>query len=125
MKQVISQTNLILSLVFLSGCTTTILTTPSQNKALNSVSNSNAEKEQSYWMQNQIDNFFEKEWNPTMKEDKKIQEKYGNKKEKSFTLQEIADKQAAYKKAHPIDESKSNVKKLDGMPVIGGGSNRR
>lgn len=127
MKQVISQTNLILSLVFFSGCTVNNTVSPSKNNALNSVSDSNAKKEKSYWMQNQLDSFFEKEWDPTMKEDKEIQEKYVKKeeKEKSFTLQEMADKQAAYKKAHPIDESKSNVKKLESMPVIGGGSTRR
>ena len=117
MKQLISQTNLILSLLLFSGCTANNMVTPSKNKALNSVSDSNAKKEKSYWMQNQLDSFFEKEWNPTMKEDKE--------EEKSFTLQEIVDKQAAYKKAHPADESKSNVKKLESMPVIGGGSKRR
>lgn len=127
MKQLISQTNLILSLLFFSGCTTNNTVAPSKNRALNSVSDSNAKKEKSYWMQNQLDSFLQKEWDPTMKEDKEIQEKYGKKKEKekSFTLQELADKQAAYKKAHPVDESKSNVKKLESMPVIGGSSSRR
>ncbi len=126
MKQLISQTNLILSLVFLSGCTTHVNTTPSQNEVLNSLSNSNAKKEKIYWMQNQLNSFFEKEWNPTMKKDKEIQKKYGKKEvKKSFTLQEFVDKQAAYNKAHPTNTSKSNVKKLESMPVIGNESNKR
>ena len=127
MKQLISQTHLILSFLFLSGCTTNATVAPSQNKALNSVSNSNAQTKKSYWMQNQLDSFLQKKWNPTMKEDKEIQKKYGEKKEqeKTFTLQEFVDKQAAYEKTHPIDESSSNVKKLENMPVIGGSSSRR
>ncbi len=119
MKLLISQKYLILSLLLLSGCATNPTVTPSQNKALNSVSNSNAKKEKSYWMQSHLDSFFKEDWDPTMKKDKIIQKKYGKKEERNFTLQEFADKQAAYKKAHPADESKSNVKKLESMPVIG------
>ena len=123
MKQLISQSNLILSFLFLGGCSTYVEKAPSQNDALNSVSKSNAKKEQSYWLQDQLDSFVEDEWNPTMQKDKEIQEKYGEdkktKEEKHFTLQELADKQAAYRKAHPVDHSKSNVTKLESMPVIG------
>ena len=119
MKQLISKNSLILSLVFLSGCATNTTVAPSQNKALNSVTNSNAKKEKSYWMQSHLDNFFEKKWNPAMKRDKNIQKKYGKKEGKSFTLQEFVDKQAAYKKVDLTDASKSNVKKLESMPIIG------
>ena len=70
-------------------------------------------------MQSHLDNFFEKKWNPAMKRDKNIQKKYGKKEGKSFTLQEFVDKQAAYKKVDLTDASKSNVKKLESMPIIG------
>ena len=44
---------------------------------------------------------------------------YVEKDDKPFTLQEFADKSAAYMKAQKNDESHSNVKKMDSMPVIG------
>lgn len=120
MKQLISKNSLIFSFLLLSGCATNPSVAPSQNDALNSVSNSNAKKAKSYWIQSHLDSFFKEDWDPAMKKDKKIQEKYGKSKEgKSFTLQEFVDKRVAYKKSHPVDESKSNVKKLESMPVIG------
>ena len=114
MKQHISQTHLLLSLILFSSCSTSATLPPSQNSTLNSVSTSNVEKEQSYWMQEQLDSFLKDEWNTTIEEEKK-----------GFTLQKFADKQSAYRKAHPVNHSKSNVTKLNSMPVIGEGSTRR
>jgi len=131
MKQLISQTHLLLSLLLFSSCATNPVLPPSQNSALNSVSDSNAKKEKNYWMQEQFDSFLENEWNPTMKKDKEIQKKYRKneesekKEEKHFTLQEFVDKQEAYRKAHPVDDSKSNVRKLNSMPAIGENPSRR
>ncbi len=61
MKQIISQTNLIINLLFFSGCTINNTLKPSQNKALNSISSSNAKKK-NYRMQQQLDNFFKHRW---------------------------------------------------------------
>ena len=45
--------------------------------------------------------------------------KYVEDEDRNFTLQEYVDKSAAYIKAHPSDYEKSNVKKLESMPIIG------
>ena len=120
MKQLIILTHLSLSFFFLSGChTNEINSTPSENEALNKVSNSNASKEKGA-MQNIFDNWLETEWTPAVENDKEIQKKYLDKeKEHHFTLQEYMDKREAYLKAHPSDFNSSHVHKMEMLPVIG------
>ncbi|MDF1879540.1 hypothetical protein JHD46_07820 [Sulfurimonas sp. SAG-AH-194-C20] len=119
MKQLINTTAIILSLTLFMGCVTNPKTSPSENKALNSISKSNAKKKKSYFMQNRTDAFLEKEWKETVLEDKEIKEKYEDNKDKSFTLQEFVDKAEVYNKKKPTNSSTSNVSKLKAMPVIG------
>lgn len=88
----INITNIIILLTYiLAGCVTNPKVSPSQNKALNSISKSSAEKKQSYFLQKKTDEFLEHEWKEKVLEDKEIK---------------------ATKK------SKSNISKLDSMPVI-------
>ena len=136
MKQLIIKSCISLSLVFLSACSTSSDVSPSQNDTLNSISNSSSKSEKGA-MQGILDNFLNNEWSDTMENDEEIQEKYMeevkvennttketdikhvDKKDKHFTLQEYADKRAAYVKAHPADHNNSHVHKLETMPVLG------
>lgn len=52
MKQLIKRTTIILSLTLFTGCVTSPKVAPAQNKALNSISKSNAVKKKSYFLQN-------------------------------------------------------------------------
>jgi len=143
MKQLIIKNTPILSLLLLSACGTTPTVAPSQNKALNSISSSNAQNgKQAGFMQNSLDSWTQDEWTPKVEANPEIQKKYmkvdenaapiksekSDKKEvvykeredKAFTLQELVDKTGAYLEATPSkDESKSNVKHMQSLPVIG------
>jgi len=139
MKQLINNILITLSLLYMSGCTPSPTVAPTQNDALNKISNSNAKKEKSYFLQNQFDYFVDKELTPTVVKDKEIQKKYMDKvvdkktgkvtyKDKEsdyFTLQETCDKIGVYMREHPSDYSKSTVHKLEMMPVIGSSAKRR
>jgi len=144
MKQQITIIITIITLVFFSSCTIKHSTAPSLNNALNKISNSQ-NKATSGILQNNLDNWLQNKWTPTVNKDNKIQKKYlkqesishpvtnttdtnctQQKKEKyiedpdrDFTLQEYVDKASAYMKAHPSDDKDSHVKKLESMPVIG------
>jgi len=124
MKQLILKQSIILSLFILSGCSQPHYDSPTQNSALNKISNSNASSK-SGALQTLLDDFLETKWLPTLQKDKEIREKYIEKKSRNFTLQEYIDKRAAYLKAHPSDFNNSNVHKLEMMPVIGSGKKRR
>ena len=133
MKQLIDKSLISLSLAFLVGCSTNTAIPPSQNEVLNSISKSNTTKKNSYFMQKKFDHFINDEYEPTISKNKEIQKKYMDKKvdvntsevtyvdreSDSFTLQETVDKFKAYMDAKPSDYSKSNVTKLEKMPVIG------
>jgi len=119
MKQLIKITTIILSLTLFTGCVTSPKVAPSQNKALNSISKSNAIKKKSYFLQNQTDDFLENEWKETVLEDKEIKEKYEENEDKSFTLQEYVDKAEVYSGKKPSDDTISNVTKMESLPVIG------
>jgi len=119
MKQLINKTVITLSSSLLVGCVTAPKAAPSQNDALNSISKSNASKKESYFFQKEMDEFIEGEWKTKVLEDKAIQEKYEDNDTKSFTLQEFVDKAEVYNKKKTTDETKSNVSKLESMPVIG------
>ncbi|MDQ7068523.1 MAG: hypothetical protein Q9M40_11395 [Sulfurimonas sp.] len=103
----------------LIGCSTQTLQTPSENKALNSISKSNAKKKNSYYMQNATDSFLKNEWKEKVLEDKEIKEKYPEKENHPFTLQEYVDKVEVYSGKADANKSRSNVSKLQSMPVIG------
>ncbi len=136
MKALPKITTTIFSVFFLLGCGSQMQPTPSQNSALESISPTNSTKK-SGAMQNILDDWVDKEWTPTVSKDKKIQEKYMEKKviksnmpdekkveyvekhDKWFTLQEYVDKMDAYSKTHPNDEENSHVHKMESMPVIG------
>ena len=136
MKQLITTTLTISAFILLSGCANDAPVAPSQNSDLNKISNSGGKAKPGI-MQKSLDSWLKTEWTPTVDKDKKIQKKYLKKedtangntnnteekyvedKERNFTLQEYVDKADAYMKAHPSDGKKSNVKKLENMPVIG------
>ncbi|WP_297485055.1 hypothetical protein [Sulfurimonas sp.] len=64
------------------------------------------------FLQEHLDNWLQKDWNPAVKEkDKETSER--------FKLQDYVDKASLYMKAHPSDYNNSNVKKLEALPVIG------
>lgn len=125
MKRLIITLYLCLSFLLLTGCTINGTTQPSNNEALNKISNSSSKNKKGS-MQKALDSWFNEEWTPTVEKDEEIQKKYINKKEeeKYFTLQEYVDKRAAYLKAHPSDYNNSNVHKMETMPVIGNSRKR-
>jgi len=119
MKQLSNKTVIILSTTLLVGCMSTPQVTPSKNSALNNISKSNASKKQSYFFQKKVDKFVDVQWKETVLKDEGIKKKYEENKEKKFTLQEFVDKANVYTKKKSHDSSKSNVSKLESMPVIG------
>ena len=86
-------------------------------------------------MQRSLNDFVKNDWTPTLSKDENIQKKYMKvdesnstkedkktyveDKDRSFTLQEYADKISAYMKAKPANHEESNVNKLNALPVIG------
>jgi len=141
MKQlIIIPTTLLLAFVLNSCSSSSTEVTPSQNSALNSISNSNAGTKKEGAMQKSLNSWLKNDWEPTVAKDKEIQKKYMekkkevtnktsvtktqeshyvDKKDKNFTLQEYVDKATAYMKEKPNDYNSSNVNKLEAMPVIG------
>jgi hypothetical protein len=106
---------LILTAFALGACSHSTMVAPSQNSALNSVSNSTQEK--SGIMQKSLDNWLEKDWTPTVTKDEVVKEKYSDEK-RAFTLQEFVDKAEAYSR-ESNSSTESNVEKLNTMPAIG------
>ena len=141
-------------LLLLASCGSSAPVAPSQNDALNKISNSKG-KEKSSYMQQGLDTWLEEEWEPAVEKDKEIQnkymekvqgvapkittkeeleknstsnlskkvqteEKYVEKTNKPFTLQEYVDKAAAYnKQRQKKDLEDSHSEKMKKMPVIG------
>ena len=135
MKQLIIKYSISLSLVIFTACSTSSDVSPSQNDALNNVSNSDANNNKGA-LQGLLDSFIEDDWSPTVEKDKEIQNKYmvesqelNSTKEskkvyvedasRDFTLQEYADKAGVYIKAHESDHNSSHVHKINSMPIIG------
>jgi len=139
MKYLITTISLtILGSSLMTGCSYLSSDAPSNNSALNSISNSNGKAKDGV-MQKMMDSWFSNDWTPTISKDKTIQKKYMRKDgstktvykdgreeihyvekdDKPFTLQEYVDKASVYRKAHPNDYENSNVKKLESMPIIG------
>ncbi|MDF1876772.1 hypothetical protein JHD47_02960 [Sulfurimonas sp. SAG-AH-194-L11] len=119
MKQLIKTSATILLFTLFTGCVTNPKVTPSQNRVLNSISKSNAQKKESYFLQKQTDAFLKKEWKENVLEDKEIQEKYEKNKNRGFSLQEYVDKVEVYSTKKEKSATSSNVSKLQTMPVIG------
>ena len=100
MKQLIQ---LILTFIalFMIACSTPKVTESSQRS-----------DKKSGFLQEHLDNWLQKDWDPAVKEkDKETSER--------FRLQDYVDKASLYMKAHPSDYNNSNVKKLEALPVIG------
>ena len=143
MKQIIIISSLALTATLFNSCASSQNVAPSQNAALNSISNSNASTKKEGAMQRSLNNWLHDDWEPTVSKDKEIQKKYMRKEkvsktkavqtlengtkeshfvekeDRNFTLQEYVDKASAYMKAKPNDYNSSNVHKLESMPVIG------
>jgi len=141
MKHIRIKYSTTLSIVLLTtACSTSPQVSPSENDALNAISNSSAKSDKGS-LQSALDSFLEDDWTPTVEKDKAIQKKYMKRvdtnessttnsskfvedEDKPFTLQEYVDKRAAYVKEHPADHNNSHVHKLEMMPVIGNNRKR-
>ena len=141
MKRIIVKYSTILALVLSTACSSTSPdVSPSQNDALNRISNSSAKSDKGS-LQSALDSFLKDDWTPTVEKDEEIQKKYMKRvdanesndtnksiyvedEDKPFTLQEYVDKRAAYVKEHPADHNNSHVHKLEMMPVIGNNRKR-
>jgi hypothetical protein len=140
MKQLIIIPTTLLLASLLNSCASSVEVAPSQNSALNSISNSNASTKKTGAMQSSLDNWLHNDWEPTVAKDKEIQKKYMKKSEEKESatatektkkvkyvykkgrrhrLQEYVDKAAAYMRAKPNDYNSSNVHALESLPVIG------
>ncbi|MDH4945210.1 hypothetical protein [Sulfurimonas sp. C5] len=132
-----------ITLVSLSGCTTSTGTSANNGNMKNDISATTINKKAGF-MQRSLDNWLKEDWSPTVEKDPEIQKKYMKQevvveeeqntttsqettqevkytenKERSFTLQEYVDKAVAYQKAKPNDENSSHVKQMESLPVIG------
>jgi len=114
MKQLIIKHSIFLSLVLFTACTTPQYKSPSQNSALNKISNSTAQTDKGS-LQSLLDSFIKDDWLPTFESDKESEVE----EEEGFTLQKYVDKSSVYIKAHPSDYETSNVHRMEKMPVIG------
>jgi len=127
------KTNILLIIlsIFTISCKDTNAVSPSQNKALNSISNSNADRGKNGYMQRSIDKI-QKEDKSTKKTKESIdnetkqkeitdsvkKEKIREKKsEDKYTLQYYFDKTATY--LNSKEKTTSHKEKMDKMPVIG------
>jgi len=135
MKQISAPIIILCSTLVLVSCGSSTAVAPSQNSALNSVSPSGKEKKG--YIQTSLDTWLEEEWTPAVEKDGEIQKKYMKKSEiisadensseikyvekedKTFTLQELADKSEAYLRAHDTNDTNSHIDKLESLPVIG------
>ena len=100
MKQLI-QLILTFITIFMTACSTSQPTQSSHNSDTNKG-----------FLQKNLDNWLENDWEPTVKDVDKNSSK-------RFKLQDYVDKAALYMKAHPSDDNNSNVKRMEALPVIG------
>jgi hypothetical protein len=116
MKNSMKIITLIVTALILGACSSDKVVNPSQNSALNSVSNS--QKEKTGAMQESLNNWLNKEWTPSIEKDEAIKEKYADEK-RDFTLQEYVEKSEVYIKENNATAKNSHVDKINAMPVIG------
>jgi len=108
----------------LIGCTSKSSVSPSQNNELSNITNPNKIEKNGY-MQNSLDSWLKKDWEPTVKVKEKAPREVQKKENisvddsESFTLQKYVDKASLYMKAHPIDENSAHYKKIESLPAIG------
>ena len=114
MYQLISSLFLVL---LLTACSKVDGANPSQNKALNEISGKEQSKNGGY-MQHALDNWLKSDWTPSVEKDESIKKKNED-QSRDFTLQEYADKIAAYNKEHNSSDAESHKNKISSMPVIG------
>ncbi len=107
-----------LTLLTFSACSSKPIHAPSQNKALNSVTSSTAQKEKDGAMQQSLDKWLNDEWTPIVEKDEIIKEKYKDEK-RDFTLQEYVDKSEVYIRDTNSSYENSHSQKMKSMPVIG------
>ncbi len=105
------------SILSLTSCNSSNDVSPSQNKALNGVTQATTYKEDGA-MQKSLDNWLNKEWTPTVEKDEKIK-KINKDKNRNFTLQEYVDKAAVYSKEDNSSTGRSHLKEMNSLPVIG------
>lgn len=91
--------------------------TPTQNKELNAISPTNQDKKDGA-MQKSLDNWYEKEWTPSIEKNETIK-KMDENKSRNFTLQEYVDKAGTYIKNKPKSDEPSMKEKMDAIPAIG------
>ena len=118
-------------LLIFSGCASQTVSTPSQNKALNSISKSTAKTDEKGWIQKQVDSWKQKNVKNTSQNDTENTKKVYTKntrasvskeekvsKEKSFTLQHFVDELGRYNEKNE-DSTPSHAEQLKYLPVIG------
>lgn len=110
MKQIIKLYITIIA-VFINACSLSTPTISSQNHDNKTLQQENKTKESGY-IQRNLDEWLEKDWNPAVAEKEEDTQK-------RFKLQDYVDKASLYIKSHPNDINGSNVKKLEAIPVIG------
>ena len=109
-----------LTLLSMSACSTTEVGNPSQNSALNEVTNS-GKNQKTGAVQNSIDVWLKNEWTPIIEKNEEIKEKYKD-KNREFTLQEYVEKSESYVKdanTTIYNEKNSHSEKMKSMPIIG------
>jgi hypothetical protein len=105
-------------IVCLNSCSSNATVSPSQNEALNSVTNSTAKKDNEGTMQKTLDGWLKDEWTPKVEKDEAIKAKNQD-KTRDFKLQEYVEKSEVYMKESNSTTKDSHYKKMESMPVIG------
>ncbi|MBL0708711.1 MAG: hypothetical protein JJW00_06665 [Sulfurimonas sp.] len=105
-------------LLSLSACSSKTATSPSQNEALNSVTNTTAQKEKDGIMQRSMDSWIKDEWTPKTQKDEKVKT-LDKDESRDFKIQEYVDKSQTYLKDSDAKETQSHTKKVNSLPVIG------
>ncbi|WP_373034986.1 hypothetical protein [Sulfurimonas sp.] len=102
----------------LNACGSNASVSPSQNEALNSVTNSTAEKNNKGSMQKSLDGWLKDEWTPKVEKDEAIKEKNQD-KTRDFRIQDYVEKSEVYIRESNSTTQDSHYKKMESMPVIG------
>ena len=128
MKKIINISILLIVSSLYIGCQDVSNPSPTQNEALNGVSNSNANKKNKGIMQNSLDSWLKEDWekntkgydeNQTKTEEVLVSKDKNTKKDEKGFLQYYVDKAFYYNKHKSKKEEKSHAKELEKLPVIG------
>lgn len=96
----------------------TKVSSPSQDKGLNTVSPSKTATSQGGAMQKSLDRWTKEEWTPAIEQNATLKA-LDEDPDRPFTLQEYVDKVGAYMKNSPKSQGPSHKEKMDALPVIG------